>query len=157
MNYRIVNIILVIALLTACCSCSTLFKPKAYNNLKHCTVELAWAQTRDAAWTRASTVMEQNGWKPITKCKKITIKEGLKINPKTGQWGNFMIYPDGSEFWYAGLSSTYTMTIVGTPTKQPYARSLPIMTHEAAESILSANGCPWSNDARNTYLWSNGL
>lgn len=130
----------------------------SFENLKHCKVAEEWKSIRDAAWNNASTVLRSKGHKIVTKVKKITIQAGIKTNPSTNQWGA-MTYIGGKEFWYAGLCAGSNLKIVGTPEKKPYAKSLAIFTHEAAESILDQDR-EWrvkSADERNKYLWSLGL
>ena len=129
---------------------------RVYDDLKHCKVPAEWASIRDDAWNTASSALEKKGYKKKTKCKKIVIEKGTKMNPATGQWGNSMKTADG-DFWYAGLSSASMIKIVATPEGKPYGRSRAIFAHEAGENILSSQGCPWSIDERNRFLWSMGL
>ena len=129
-----------------------------FKNLKHCEVPYVWTNIRDKAWDRASYVLYRNNIKPITKCKKIQIEKGIRQNPKTGQWGCPVQYPEG-EFWYAGLSGSTMIQIVGTPIGLPYGKSQGIMDHEVAETILW-NDKYWRNKSvseRNKFLWSLGL
>ena len=133
-------------------------KPKTYKNLDHVKVPLEWKQLKYNAWVRASTVLKMNGLVAETRCEKITPEAGIKVNPKTGQWGR-PTQLNGKEYWYAGLSSSTEIKIVGTPEKQPYNRSEAILTHEVAETILNQNP-QWSGktiDERNKFLWSMGL
>lgn len=154
---RIASFLVVGLLLTSGCAVFS-NKPKEYTSLRQCKVAAEWVPIRDAAWNKASSKLAEHGFRPITNCKKIKIEAGIKVNPKTGQWGRPMKYPDGSDFWYAGLGSRYSITVVGTPEKAPYARAAAIMTHECGESILSSNGMPDTNfDERNKLLWSLGL
>ena len=137
--------------------CSTYFGTKTYNNLNHCEVPRDWVQIRNDAWTRATSKLTPHGYKSITRCKTIKIEKGIKMNPKTKQWGRSMTYPDGSEFWYAGLGSSTYIAIVGTPEGAPYGKAAGIMCHEVGENIMQSNGDKQSNDDRNKFLWSLGL
>ena len=133
-------------------------KEKPYTNLDHIFVPSSWRLLKNEAWNRASRVLSADGLKATTKCKYIIIEEGIKINPKTGQWG-CPTNINGTEFWYAGLTNLNTIRVVGTPISAPYSKSQGILTHEVAESILNTNP-QWANktnDERNKYLWSIGL
>ena len=104
---------------------------------------------------KASNILSIQGINAVTRCKKIKIEKGIKMNPKTGQWGR----PNSSGFWYAGLGGTYEIIIVATPEGKPYNRSEPILAHEVGESILNLDP-KWSKetvDNRNKFLWSLGL
>lgn len=130
-------------------------KPKIYTNLNHIKVPIEWNMIKYNAWVKASNTLQMNNIKAITKCKKIVIEPGIKVNPATGQWGR----PTSSGFWYAGLGGTYQIQIVATPDKQPYNRSQAILTHEVAETILNLDPI-WSKktvNERNEFLWSLGL
>ncbi len=131
---------------------------KTFKNLTHCKVPKEWEGIRNSAWDRASSVLKNAGLNPITKCKSIVVEPGIKINPKTKQWGRMMMR-NGKEFWYAGLSSPTEIKIVATPDNKPYVRSEPILTHEAGESILhqDKNWAHKSDDERNNFLWSLGI
>lgn len=129
---------------------------KIYTNLKHCKLENEWVILRDDCWNRASDILKTHGYESKTKCREIVIEAGIKINPKTNQWGR-SCQMNGEEFWYAGLCSGTKIQIVADPDKKPYNRSAAIMSHEIAESILTANGCTKTIDERNTFLWSIGL
>ena len=130
-------------------------KPKIYSNLNHIKVPLEWDMIKYLAWAKASNTLKIKGVKGITKCNKIVIEAGIKINPATGQWGR----PTSSDFWYAGLGGVYVIQIVGTPNKLPYDRSHAILTHEVAETILHQDPV-WSKktiEERNKFLWTLGL
>lgn len=130
-------------------------KPKIYKNLNHIKVPLEWDMIKYLAWAKASSTLQMKGIKGITKCNKIVIEAGIKMNLTTGQWGR----PTSSGFWYAGLGGTYKIQIVATPDKQPYNRSQAILTHEVAETILNLDPI-WSKktiDERNKFLWGLGL
>lgn len=133
-------------------------KNKKYSNLNHCKVPKEWESIRNEAWLRASSTLAKAGLNPVTKCKSIVVEAGIKVNPKTGQWGRPTML-SGKEYWYAGLGSTTKIQIVGTPEKKPYNRSEPILAHEVGETILNMNP-EWAGksiDERNKFLWSLGL
>ena len=133
-------------------------KKTEFSSLDHCDVPSGWTDIRNASWSRAATVLKNAGLNPVNKLKTIEIQPGIKMNPKSKQWGRPMMI-NGQEFWYAGGVGGSKMSIVGTPAGRPYARSLPIMSHEAGEAILDMDKT-WrskSIDERNNFLWSLGL
>lgn len=128
---------------------------KVYTDLKHIKVSAEWKQIVYDSWARASAVLQLNGINAKTKCAKIIIEKGEKLNPKTGQWGK--MGKDG--FWYAGLGAKRWIKIVADKDGKPYRMSKAILTHEVAETILNMDK-KWakaSNDERNIFLWSLGL
>jgi len=137
--------------------CFSVFQTTYNKNLKHCKVPIEWSAIRDNAWDDASRTLWAEGVEPKTECKEIEIERGLKLNPKTKQWGRPMLINNGEELWYAGYASEYIIKIVGDKNGKPYDRSQAIFTHEAAENILSSNEDHRSNDERNKFLWSLGL
>lgn len=130
-------------------------KDVVFKDLRHCKVPLEWQKIRYNAWAKASNIMQINGHKAVTKCEKIIIEKGVKMNPLTKQWGR----QDKSGFWYAGSSTKSMIKIVATPDGNPYNRSEVILAHEIGETMLYLDP-KWSkknNDERNKYLWSLGL
>lgn len=131
---------------------------KEFSNLKHCKVPDQWEKIKEEAWLKSSSVLGKISFATKTKLNKIEIEAGIKINPKTEQWGRSTLI-DGEEFWYAGLSNGKRLKIVGDLNKNPYDKSLAIMTHEVAESILDMDFI-WKTktpEERNKFLWSIGL
>lgn len=133
-------------------------REKTFDSLKHCKVSPEWVPIRDRAWEQASLVLHAQGLKKLTRCLRIKIEKGIKLNPKTGQWGR-PTKKDGKEFWYAGRATSKMVEIVGTDKAEVYSRSQAIFTHEVAENILASNNFMQDKpeEERNLYLWSLGL
>ena len=129
-----------------------------FDNLDHVKVPAEWDTLKHEAWSRASRVLTAVGLIAKTKLKEVDITAGIKVNPKTGQWGRPTMM-NGKEFWYAGRTFPTSIELVATPEKHPYNKSQAIFTHEVGESILNMNTA-WATksiDERNKFLWGLGL